>query len=247
MTRIGVIRSHVDGVGSDGHGCGEIDLLPPCAGLVSECSGGQPGSCARPEIGYMGTRIGARLVEADTGNKAGRIRTELGAQLCGDIGTSVNHAGDGGCRPDGGTGCLLLRLSGNGFAGGTCCALVVGNCEGCGKGPRGGVGVAGGLAGGGAAITEVPEVGSHGAIGIGGSGAVKSDCQWRRSCYRCGAGCSRRGFIGSSSSACSGTSCDHNRGAGGIGQAGAVGDGEFCCIGSGGGEGVRSGCSGRGW
>ncbi len=60
-------------------------------------------------------------------------------------------------------------IDGNGCGRGVLCAFIVSHLEGGGKGCRCGVGVGDGLAGGGTAVAEVPDVEGDGAVGIGGS------------------------------------------------------------------------------
>ena len=57
----------------------------------------------------MGASIGARLVEANTGNKALHVRAELYPQFTRAIRSDILSYGNISARPDGGT-CLLRLL-----------------------------------------------------------------------------------------------------------------------------------------
>ncbi len=72
-----MVGRHVDRVGGNGHRAREQHLLPAGSGLSREGGRGKQGAAARPEIGHVGTRIGARLVESDAGYTPVHIRAGI--------------------------------------------------------------------------------------------------------------------------------------------------------------------------
>lgn len=137
---------------------------------------------------------------------------------------------------------LRFGLHGDGGGAGAFGTRVVGDLQGRGKGCLGGVGMGSGLAGGRAAVAEVPRVGGNSAVAVGRAGGVKGDGQRCGPGQRGSAGHGGRGFVDRNR-----WRRDNDGGAGDTGQAFAVGHGQGGAVGSGGGEGMRGACArGRG-
>src|SRR3954447_6900841 len=83
MPGVGVVGRHIGCVGGDGDRGGEADLLPARRGLVGEGSGGERPPGARPERAGVLAGVLAALVEANPGDLAAAVRTELDAELGG--------------------------------------------------------------------------------------------------------------------------------------------------------------------
>ncbi len=81
-----------------GTGAREQHLLPAGGGLSRKGRRGQLGTGARPEIGDVGTRIGAGLVEADASNGPVHVRAEFHPQLHRAVGSRVHHGQGPSCR-----------------------------------------------------------------------------------------------------------------------------------------------------
>ena len=81
MACVRVVGSNVDRVGGHGHRGEENHLLPPRGSLIRKGGRSQKRTVARPEVSDVSAGIGARLVEADAGDVAARIRLELHPQL----------------------------------------------------------------------------------------------------------------------------------------------------------------------
>lgn len=76
-----MVGRDVDRIGGNRDRARKQHLLPAGHGLSREGGGRQQGAATRPEVGYMSTSIGARLVESDTGYTPVQIRLEFHPQL----------------------------------------------------------------------------------------------------------------------------------------------------------------------
>ena len=76
-----VVGGDVGGVGGDGDGRGEVDLLPAGRGLTGERGGGEQRAGARPQFAHVRARVTRALVEPHTRDVTRRRRAELYTQL----------------------------------------------------------------------------------------------------------------------------------------------------------------------
>src|SRR5262249_18762781 len=76
-----VVRDHVDGVGADGDGGGELRLLPAEGRLPRERHGGEALAVVAPEVAVMAAAVGSGLVEPDGVDRPAAGGAEPHAQL----------------------------------------------------------------------------------------------------------------------------------------------------------------------
>ena len=76
-----VIRSDIGGVGGNGDGIGEENLLPAGGGFVGEGGLSEEAAVCGPQVSEVGTGVVLRFVETQTGDEARQTGAELDAQF----------------------------------------------------------------------------------------------------------------------------------------------------------------------
>ena len=95
VSHVGMVGSHIDGVGSNRHWVGKVHLLPARGGLVGESRRRQQLPATAPQIANVGAGIGTALVEPDAGDETIHIRAELDAYF---NSRGIGVCGQTGCR-----------------------------------------------------------------------------------------------------------------------------------------------------
>ena len=81
MPHVGMIRSHIDRIGGNGHRSGESHLLPAGGGLIGECSRREKLSGIVPQVTDVGAAVGAGFIETDAGDGTRGIGAEFNPEF----------------------------------------------------------------------------------------------------------------------------------------------------------------------
>jgi len=77
----------------DGHGLGEVDLLPARSCFRSEGGSSQQGPRAAPQVAHMRAGVGSALIESNTSNVAVDVRTKRNSSSTGESGPASTFVG----------------------------------------------------------------------------------------------------------------------------------------------------------